>query len=686
MIAAMASVRRRSLTAARLAGVWGLGVVAQIVVDMPDGYFGATDQITVFGTVYAVALTAVGGAAMLALARGWWLAEAAVPLVYVANVALFVPPLAADPLVSGLLILWNLTLLAQHFFPLTSELRPALTRRNDELERWLDRHGPALRHLAAVALLSTVAVVGYRLSGQPLAEVVGVALHAAALTVALPFLGMLHRRGGRGWLAVAAAVAAAVASAASPPVLLSLLAVAEGGVLVLLLGQHQSTLEVLRDFYDHPSRLIVLSFAGVILVGAVLLTFPAAAGGAAISPLDALFTATSATCVTGLVTLDTPTAFSSFGHGVILGLVQVGGLGIMVLSTFAALLLGGSLGLRGERALTELLDLQTASTAYRLTRFIVLATLAVEAVGAAGLALCFGAAGLPAGAALWRGVFHAVSAFCNAGFALQSDSLAMFADQPWAILLVAALVTLGGLGFVVLAGLWQRFFSRSTRHLTTSVRVVLAVSALLVAAGTALYAAIEWRHTLDGFGAPGKLVHALFQSVTLRTAGFNSVDLAELAPATALLMMVFMFVGASPGSTGGGIKTTTAAVLVAAIRSIVRGSEPPRLFDREVPREIVYRSLAIAVISAAVVALGAFLLLMFEPQPVLRLLFEAVSAFGTVGLSLGATAELGPAGKLIVIGLMFIGRVGPLTLALVLGTGRVRTPVYRQPETRIMVG
>jgi trk system potassium uptake protein TrkH len=283
-------------------------------------------------------------------------------------------------------------------------------------------------------------------------------------------------------------------------------------------------------------------------------------------------------------------------------------------------------------------------------------------------------------------VFHAVSAFCNAGFALQSDSLAMFADQPWAILLVAALVTLGGLGFVVLAGLWQRFFSHSTRHLTTSVRVVLAVSALLVAAGTALYAAIEWRHTLDGFAAPGKLVHALFQSVTLRTAGFNSVDLAELAPATALLMMVFMFVGASPGSTGGGIKTTTAAVLVAAIRSIVRGSEPPRLFDREVPREIVYRSLAIAVISAAVVALGAFLLLMFEPQPVLRLLFEAVSAFGTVGLSLGATAELGPAGKLIVIGLMFIGRVGPLTLALVLGTGRVRTPVYRQPETRIMVG
>jgi trk system potassium uptake protein TrkH len=610
-----------------------------------------------------------------------------VPVILAVNVGLFVGAFASDPLISGLAILWNLTLLAQHLFPAPGA-PPALQRRAaTEAEAAIHRLGPAVRHLAMASLALTVGVVGYRLSGRPLAEGVCLALGYGSLLAAWPLLSRLRAEGRRSVYLVALPVAASLLAAGSPPVMLSLLAVAQGTLLAVLLAQHQTTAELLREFFDHPSRLIAATFATVIVMGTVLLTFPAAAGRGPISPLDAFFTATSATCVTGLIVLDTPHDFSAFGQGVILVLIQVGGLGIMTLSTFAALLLGGSLGLRGERALAEMLDLQTAPTAYRLTRFIVLSTLAVEAVGAVVLLPSFLGAGLPAGEAVWRAVFHAVSAFCNAGFALQSDSIVMFREAPVPLLTHAVLITLGGLGFVVLAAVGSRVVRRGRRRpLPVQVKTVLAASALLVAAGTAIYAACEWQRSLDGLSVADKLLNALFQSVTLRTAGFNSVGFGELGAATALFMILFMFVGASPGSTAGGIKTTTAAVLLAAIRSAIRGGAPATLFDREVPRDVVLRSLAIAIISVGVVALGLFALLLFEPRPFLELLFETVSAFGTVGLSLGATPELGPAGKLTIIAVMFVGRIGPLTLALLLGTGAARRTAVRYPETRLMVG
>jgi trk system potassium uptake protein TrkH len=254
------------------------------------------------------------------------------------------------------------------------------------------------------------------------------------------------------------------------------------------------------------------------------------------------------------------------------------------------------------------------------------------------------------------------------------------------VLIHAVLITLGGLGFVVLAGVGNKIVRRDRRPLPVQVRAVLATSGILVVAGTVLFAACEWNGALGGLPTADRLVNALFQSVTLRTAGFNSVDFGGLGAATALFMMAFMFIGASPGSTGGGIKTTTATVLVAAIRSMARRSEHTTLYRREVPREIVYRSLAILVISGAVLTAGLFLLLLFEEQPFLDLLFETTSAFATVGLSLGATAHLGPAGKLTIIALMFVGRIGPLTLALLLGTGAARRVRFRYPETRLMVG
>ena len=307
-------------------------------------------------------------------------------------------------------------------------------------------------------------------------------------------------------------------------------------------------------------------------------------------------------------------------------------------------------------------------------------------MGAAGLATAFFADGLPWGEALWRGVFHAISAFCNAGFALQSDSLVGFQDAPLPTVLVAGLIILGGLGFSVMAALGARMLRRERRPMSTQVRVVLVMSAVLLGLGTVLVAAFEWNGALAGLPVVDKLANAFFQSVTLRTAGFNTVDLAALAPVTVAVMMLFMFIGASPGSTGGGIKTTTFAVLLAAIRSTARSLEPPRLFDREVPNDIVYRCLAILVISGAVVATGLLLLLVFEPQGFLELAFETVSAFGTVGLSLGATPKLGPMGKLIIIGVMFLGRIGPLTLAVLLGAGGSRSAAFRYPQTRLMVG
>lgn len=683
----LAGRRRRNVAAARIVGALALSLVALFAVDVPQGYLGPADVLTGFGATVGVALVVLSLTAIVALRTESPVAAFAVPLVLSLNVGLFVPTVPSDPLVGAIVILWNLVLLARHFFPMSPEGLVLAAETDPEVEPWMVRMGPALRHLSAWALVLTVGVVGYRLTDSTLARLVCVGLHAGTLVVAAPVLWRLQRGGRRSPWFVLPPVLAAVLAAGRPDLMLSLLALAQLVVLAVLLARTRTMLEVFSGFYDHPSRLVVASFASVIAIGTVLLTFPAAsAGPEPIAPLDALFTATSATCVTGLIVLDTPTAFSPFGHGVILALIQIGGLGIMVLSTFAAVVLGGSLGLRGERALTEVMDLQTASTAYRLARFIVVVTLGFEAAGAIGLSAYYAAEGFGTWGAIWRGVFHAVSAFCNAGFALQSDSIVMFQSRPGAVLIVASLIVLGGLGFVVLAAAWGAISDGGRERWPVQAKTVLVASVVLVLAGTGLYAAIEWQGTLHGMGWGSKLLHAMFQSVTLRTAGFNSVDLSGLAGASILFMILFMFIGASPGSTGGGIKTTTATVMLATIRSTVRTHEPVTLFGREIPAGIVQRSLAIAVVSAMIVIVGFFLLLVFEPQPFTELLFEATSAFGTVGLSLGATPKLGPVGKLVIVALMFVGRVGPLTMALLLGTSGSGGPVVRYPESRIMVG
>ena len=493
------------------------------------------------------------------------------------------------------------------------------------------------------------------------------------------------RRGDRlPWLAVVLA-AAALPAVVRPELSLSLLAASLAVDLALLVSHTPLFAELLDHFLDRPALLVLVSFLVLIAVGTMLLSFPAAsATGHGIHAVDALFTATSATCVTGLIVLDTPHDLSLFGQLVVLVLIQVGGLNIMVLSTFAAILMGRGLGLRGERAIGELLDLQEVRSAYRLIVLIVVTTIAVEAVGAVVLTAAFETRGASWLEAAWKGVFHAVSAFCNAGFALQSDSLIGFQSDPLVLLTIATLITLGGLGFAVLAFAWLRVAGTRRIGLAVQVRVVLVASAVLVAVGWAGIAGLEWGRSLAGMAAGDRALNALFQSVTCRTAGFNSIDLGALHPATVLLMMLLMFVGASPGGTGGGIKTTTLVVLLSAIPAAARGRPEVVLFRRRIAVATVYRSAVIAVVAASVVSVAAMMLLASQSGSLATILFEAVSAFGTVGLSLGATALLDGFGKVVVIVTMLAGRVGPLALALLLG--RVGSSRLGYPEASLMVG
>lgn len=689
MLRELVSRSHRRLGAARLAGAAVSGLLGQLAVDMPGGYFGPADSTTIEGRWYAavvVLLAVIGSDAYLSRRR--WL-PLVVPALYALNVGAFIAPLATDPVVTGLVLGWNLVLLGRFLFPrsTTASVRIAATEIDvgDDLGRWLLVNLPAARHLAAVALAATVAVVGFEISAIRAVELLTLGVDLAVMAILAPFLLRLARRGERlPWLPLLLSLAA-VPAVARPTLSLSLLAASLAIGLALLVSHTPLFRELLDHFFGRPALLVLASFATLIAVGTVLLSMPAASAARhGIDPVDAFFTATSASCVTGLIVLDTPNDLSLFGQLVVLALIQVGGLNIMVLSTFAAIMVGRGLGLRGEAAIAELLDIRESRSAYRLIVLIVVTTFTIEATGALALAAVFLRHGMGWIEALWKGVFHSVSAFCNAGFALQSDSLIPFQRDPAVLLTIGCLITLGGLGFAVLAFAWLRVAGRRKIGLAVQVRVVLVASAVLVAVGWLTFATLEWEGSLAGLPVSDRVVNALFQSVTCRTAGFTSVPYDSLHPATALLMIFLMFVGASPGGTGGGIKTTTLVVLLSALPSAARGRPDVVLFHRRIAAGTVYRSTAIAVVAVLVVAMAAMLLLASQQGGFESILFEVVSAFGTVGLSLGATATLDGFGKVVVALVMLAGRVGPLALALLFGRGGEARVGY--PEASLMVG
>ncbi len=404
--------------------------------------------------------------------------------------------------------------------------------------------------------------------------------------------------------------------------------------------------------------------------------------------MDAFFTATSAACVTGLTVVDTGTRFSVFGRSVLLLLFQVGGLGILIVTSFFALLMHRDMGL-GTR-FTLGIDLRSGGIRgmRKLLLGVISFSLLIEAIGALLLHLGAGAA-LGTGAERgFAAVFHAVSAFCNAGFSLHGTSMGAYAHQPVALLVICALVMVGGLGFLLCFELLGHLRKHRPRRLSVQARIVLAGSVLLWAGGTLFFLWTERDGVLAGRQWNQRLLFAFFQSVTCRTAGFDIFPISELSPVGGLGSILLMFVGAAPGSTGGGVKVSTLVMIFLLLAAYFRGRKRVDLAGRSIPDSVLRESLAVLSAGLILVLGGTVLLMLLDPVAagdLQRSAFEVVSAFATVGLSSGLTAELGPAGKLVLASLMFTGRVGLLTIALAL-SGGLRERHYRLPDEGVMVG
>lgn len=437
----------------------------------------------------------------------------------------------------------------------------------------------------------------------------------------------------------------------------------------------------------HPTRLIALGFLGAILVGTLLLLIPAATvSGSGATFLEALFTAVSAVCVTGLIVVDTATYWSPLGQSIILALIQVGGFGIMTFASLLGIMLSRRLGLSARISVAAETKNQGFGDVKAVLLGVLKATVLIEAATAALLTARFMAGyGKPFGEALWHGVFHSISAFNNAGFALYTDNLMSFVADPWIILPIAAAVILGGLGFPVLMQLRKEF--RSPLHWSMNTKLVLAGSAVLLVAGTVFFLAVEWSNpaTLGGLGLGAKLLAGFFQAVVPRTAGFNSLDYAAMDPVTWLGTDVLMFIGASPAGTGGGLKVTTFAVLFFIMYTEMRGEVAVNIFGKRLSRSVHRQAITLVLLAIAVVVLPTMALMLMTDFGLDRLLFEVISAFATVGLSTGITAQLPVAGQLLLIAVMYIGRIGPVTFATALALHQ-RRRLYELPKERPLIG
>ncbi len=437
------------------------------------------------------------------------------------------------------------------------------------------------------------------------------------------------------------------------------------------------------------AQLVLLTFGGVIMVGTILLMLPlSAAEGVEISFVDALFTATSATCVTGLATLSTSGSFSMVGQLVILGLIQIGGLSIMTLYSSMAIVLGRSMKMKDRIIMQDLLDVSSLEELFAMIISIVKYTFIIELWGAIILTLAFTFEGFEFGQALYYGFFHSVSAFCNAGFALFDNSLENYATNPLINITIGTLITLGGIGFIALKELKQVVTREKTLvRLGMHTKVVLITSFALTIGGAIFIFFGEFLWSLDGYDIWDKIQISMFQSITLRTAGFNTIPLSNLHSYTIYMMAMFMFIGGSPGSTAGGVKTTTLAILVQSIISTLKGDKSVMMFDRKIAGPVVVKATALMFISIIVSTAFIFVMMKIEPnQNFLPLFFEVLSASGTVGLTLGVTPYLTIAGKIAISILMLIGRIGPLTLILAIGERQKYSGKLDYPDGRIMIG
>ena len=439
-----------------------------------------------------------------------------------------------------------------------------------------------------------------------------------------------------------------------------------------------------------PMKIIASAFAIIILLGTVLLTLPVASRTGERCPfLPALFTATSATCVTGLTPFDTYTQWSGFGQGVLLCLIELGGLGFMSVATLFVFLLRRRVGLKQRMVMAQALSLNDMEGVVRLQRTVLVGSFSVEGIGAAILTVYFWPR-FGFSRALWLGVFHSVSAFCNAGFDVfgflePGASLITFQDDPVVLLTLGALVIVGGLGFLV----WEELAERKPfRRMTVYTRLVLCATAALLLSGWAVTCLVEWNNpaTLGSMGLGGKLLNGFFQSVTLRTAGFAAIDQGALTDGGKAASVLFMLVGGSSGSTAGGLKTVTFVVVLLFIWTRLRGKSTVCAFWRTIPDKQVLDAMTIATAMVLLAFFGAVFICATSPVSFVNALFEAVSALATVGLTAGTTGSLSVPAQCLIILYMYFGRVGVLTISLGFLSGEQAMERFRYAQTNLLIG
>lgn len=443
----------------------------------------------------------------------------------------------------------------------------------------------------------------------------------------------------------------------------------------------------INKIYDkitlNPPLVLSLGFAILITFGGVLLSLPFfTKSGEATDLIDSMFVAASASCVTGLTPVNTFEHWNTYGHVLLIILIQIGGLGVMSLASIIPLILGKKIGMKSRQILKEQLNVESIEGMIVLFKYVLVFTFGIEILGAILLSFRF----IPlygAGTGIWYSIFHSISAFCNAGFDILGDSIYPFRDDILVNLTLSSLVIVGGLGFVVTSELFRR---RSFEKISTHSKLVLLISGALLVLGTVMFLFLEnGDGVLQYESVKGSILESFFQSVVARTAGFYSVDLSKIKDSTALMLMGLMFVGGSPGSTAGGIKTTTLGVLFISTHAVVRGESEPVVFGRHIGMDVVRKALAIFLVSITIVLSVSFILTITESARLVDILYETVSALATVGASKGITADLSDVGKILITFCMYLGRLGPMTMAFAFGM-KDKKSLIRYPESFISIG
>ncbi|WP_311482588.1 TrkH family potassium uptake protein [uncultured Anaerococcus sp.] len=443
----------------------------------------------------------------------------------------------------------------------------------------------------------------------------------------------------------------------------------------------------INKIYDkislNPPMVLSLGFAILISIGGILLSLPFfTKSGEATALVDSMFVAASASCVTGLTPVNTLEHWNTYGHVLIIILIQIGGLGVMSLASIIPLILGKKIGMKSRQILKEQLNVESLEGMIVLFKYVLIFTFGTEILGAILLSIKF----IPmygTGVGIWYAIFHSISAFCNAGFDILGDSIYPFRDDLLINLTLSALVIVGGLGFVVTSELFRK---RSFKKISTHSKLVLAITGFLLVFGTLMFLFLEGKNgVLQNESVKGSILESFFQSVVARTAGFYSVNLSHIKDSTALMLMGLMFVGGSPGSTAGGIKTTTLGVLFLSTHAVVRGESEPVVFGRHIGADTVRKSLAIFLVSIVIILSVSFMLTITESAPLVDILYETVSALATVGASKGITPHLTDAGKNLITLCMYLGRIGPMTMAFAFGM-KAKKSLIRYPESFISIG